>query len=126
MNDSTAESGELRSTPIATAGAIGTGDGEASAAEKETGNMAADSTALATSASRNTGNARKSSEPLPVSDALSVFQEAARMLQEAGLPVWAVQLPVSESRPPRVAVMLDGVLYDTGKFTIASIEAPAP
>ena len=122
MSDSIMESGVSRSTPTATAAATGTGDGAANAVGSATGNTAADSTASATSAKRNTGNARKTTEPLPASDALSVFQEAARMLQLAGLPVSAVQLPVSDGRPPRVAVLIDGVLYDTGKFTIAGIE----
>ena len=85
--------------------------------------MAADSTTSTKSGKRNTGSGRKTSSPLPVSDLLNILQGILRDLQEAGLPVSAVQLPVSEDAPPRVAVLLEGVLFDTGKFTIASIEA---
>lgn len=122
MNDSTAESGGSRSTPIATAGAIGTGDDGANVAGPATGNMAADSTASAPTAKRNTGNARKTSEPLPVLDALSVFQEAARQLQIAGLPVSAVQLPVPDGAPPRVAMILVNCRYENGSFSLTEME----
>ena len=123
MSDSTLASGELRSTPTATATATGTTDDAASGAARTIGSMAADSTTSTKSGKRNTGSGRKTSSPLPVSDLLNILQGILRDLQEAGLPVSAVQLPVSEDAPPRVAVLLEGVLFDTGKFTVASIEA---
>ena len=118
MNDSTPENGELRFTPTATAGATGTGGGAANEAVKTTGPTAAGSTASAPTAKRNTGKGRRTSEPLPVSDALSVFQESARMLQEAGLPVSAVNLPVQAGQPPRVAMILANVVYEAGRFML--------
>ncbi len=125
MNDLTLANGESRSTPTATASVTGiTGDGE-SAAAKITGSSAAGLKPSVPSGKTNTGKGRKA-DPLPVSDLLNILQGILRDLQEAGLPVSAVQLPVSDGAPPRVAVLLEGVLYDTGKFTIASIEAPAP
>lgn len=76
---------------------------------------------LAKSGKSNTGKGRKAAEPLPVSDLLNILQGILRDLQEAGLPVSAVNLPVSDGRPLRVAVLMDHVIFDTGKF----IPAPA-
>jgi hypothetical protein len=73
----------------------------------------------------NTGKGRKAAEPLPVSDLLNILQGILRDLQEAGLPVSAVQLPVSDGRPLRVAVLMDHVIFDTGKFIPAPGHAPA-
>ena len=70
----------------------------------------------AKSGKSNTGKGRKAAEPLPVSDLLNILQGILRDLQEAGLPVSAVQLPVSDGRPLRVAVLMDHVIFDTGKF----------
>lgn len=120
MSDLTAVNGALRSIPTATAADTGTGDAGASGAEKTTGDTAVDSTASAPSAKSDTGKGRKrQSEPLPVSDALAVFQEAARMLQESGLPVQPVQLPVSDGAPPRVAVILANCRYENGNLVLA-------
>lgn len=120
MSDLTKENGESRSTPTATAAATGTGDAAASEADATTGPTAADSTASATNARRNTGKGRRTSEPLPVSDALSVFQEAARMLQASGLPVSVVNLPVSPGDPPRVAVILAKCRLTGGDLILAT------
>jgi hypothetical protein len=57
---------------------------------------------------------------LPVSDALSVFQEAARMLQASGLPVSAVNLPVSPGQQPRVAVILANCRLADGDLILAT------
>ena len=70
----------------------------------------------AKSGKSNTGKGRKAAEPLPVSDLLNILQGILRDLQEAGLPVSAVNLPVSDGRPLRVAVLMDHVIFDTGKF----------
>lgn len=119
MNDLTLASGASRSTPTATESATGITDDGASAAEKPTGDLAADLKPSAPNAKKNTGKGRKA-DPLPVSDLLNILQGILRDLQGAGLPVSAVQLPVSEGRPARVAVLLEGVTYDTGKFTEAA------
>lgn len=75
----------------------------------------------AQSAKSNTGKGRKAkADPLPVSDLLNIMQGILRDLQDAGLPVSAVQLPVSDGRPPRVAILMDGVTFAAGKF------APSP
>jgi hypothetical protein len=58
-------------------------------------------------------------------DALNIFQEATRMLQEAGLPVQAVQLPVSAGAQPRVAILIEGVAYDTGNLYLVEIATGA-
>ena len=57
---------------------------------------------------------------MPVSDLLNILQGILRDLQEAGLPVSAVNLPVSDGRPPRVAVLMDGVVFDTGKLAVVN------
>ena len=57
---------------------------------------------------------------MPVSDLLNILQGILRDLQEAGLPVSAVNLPVSDGRPPRVAILMDGVVFDTGKLSVAN------
>lgn len=120
MNDWIPPSGESKSTLTATDAAIGTGDAAAGAVGRVTGDMEASSKCSARSARNNTGKGHKKAvEPLPVQDALSIFQEAARMLQEAGLPVQAVQLPVSPDTPPRVAIILQGVTYDTGNLSLS-------
>lgn len=61
---------------------------------------------------------------MPVSDLLNILQGILRDLQEAGLPVSAVNLPVSDGRPPRVAVLMDGVVFDTGKLAVVNELAP--
>ena len=119
MNDLTLASGVSKSTPTATASDTGITDDGASAAGKTTGDSAGDLKPSAPSAKKNTGKGRKA-DPLPVSDLLNILQGILRDLQETGLPVSAVQLPVSEGRPARVAVLLEGVTYDTGKFTEAA------
>ena len=96
MSNSTAESGASRSTPTATAGATGTGDDAANAAVKPIGSSEGNSMDSAKSGKSNTGKGRKAAEPLPVSDLLNILQGILRDLQEAGLPVSAVQLPVSD------------------------------
>ena len=40
------------------------------------------------------------------------------MLQEAGLPVSAVNLPVQAGQPPRVAMILANVVYEAGRFML--------
>ena len=70
----------------------------------------------AKSVKSDTGKGRKAADPLPVSDLLNILQGILRDLQEAGLPVSAVQLPVSDGRPLRVAVLMDHVIFDTGKL----------
>lgn len=124
MNDSMIVNGESKSTPTATASVTGITADAASAGEKTTGGSAADLKPSAQSAKKNTGKGRKS-DPLPVSDLLNILQGVLRDLQEAGLPVSATQLPVSEGRPARVAVLMDNVIFDTGKFILApNILAP--
>lgn len=122
MNDLTLANGESRSTPTAMAAATGITDGAASEAGKTTGSLGEPSTPSVQIAKKNTGKGRKA-DPLPVSDLLNILQGILRDLQEAGLPVSAVNLPVSPGASPRVAVLLEGVRFDTGKITIASIEA---
>lgn len=79
----------------------------------------------AQSAKSNTGKGRKAkADPLPVSDLLNIMQGILRDLQDAGLPVSAVQLPVSDGRPPRVAILMDGVTFAAGKFTPPDILTP--
>ena len=124
MNALTLANGESRSIPTATAADIGITDDAASAAERKTGSLEEDSMNSAKSAKSNTGKGRKAAEPLPVSDLLNILQGILRDLQEAGLPVSAVQLPVSDGRPPRVAVLMDHVIFDTGKFFSAANMLP--
>ena len=122
MNDSMIVNGESRSTPTATAAATGITGDAASAGVKTTGDMAASSMTSTPTAKRNTGKGRKAADPLPVSDLLNILQGIMKNLQEAGLPVSAVQLPVSDGRPPRVAILLDHVIFDTGKFALPPAE----
>lgn len=122
MSDLTKANGESRSTLTATAADTGTTDDAASAAARTTGDMVDDSTPSTKSGKRSTGNGRKAAEPLPVSDLLNILQGILRDLQETGLPVSAVQLPVSEGRPARVAILMDHVIFDTGKLRPAASE----
>lgn len=122
MNEWIPPSGELRSIPTETGGDTGTGGGAAGAAERETGAMAAGLKSSAGSGRSDTGKGRKkTSDPLPVSDAMSIFQEAIRMLQESGVLVQAVNLPVSPGARPRVAILVEGAMYDTGKLFMVEI-----
>ncbi len=117
MSNSMKASGASRSIPTATAAATGITDDAASGAEKKTGVSEADSRNLTKSDKGNTGKGRRGkAEPLPVSDLLNILQGILRDLQEAGLPVSAVQLPVSEGRPQRVAILMDGVIFYAGKL----------
>ena len=124
MNDSTIASGAWKSTPTATAADTGITGDAASAGEKTTGNLGEGLTNSAKSGKSNTGKGRKVADPLPVSDLLNILQGILRDLQEAGLPVSAVNLPVSEGRAPRVAVLMDSVIFDTGKFLSAAHVLP--
>jgi hypothetical protein len=116
MNALTLANGESRSILTATAADTGITGDAANVAEKKTGSLEGDSMDSAKSAKSNTGKGRKAADPLPVSDLLNILQGILRDLQETGLPVSAVQLPVSDGRPPRVAVLMDRVIFDTGKF----------
>ena len=116
MNVLTLANGESRFILTATAADTGTSDDAANAAVKPIGSSEGNSMDSAKSAKSNTGKGRKAAEPLPVSDLLNILQGILRDLQEAGLPVSAVQLPVSDGRPLRVAVLMDHVIFDTGKF----------
>ncbi len=125
MNNSAPETGASKSTPTATAVATGTGDAAAVAVAPAIGAMAAASTNSAPIGKPNTGNARKpTADPLPLPDLLSIFQSAARALQEAGLPVSAVNLPVPANHPPRVALILQGIIYDDRGFHIDQLRNP--
>ena len=116
MNDSTLVNGASKSTQTETASDTGITGDAASEAAKTIGSSAAGSTNSAKSAKSDTGKGRKAASPLPVSDLLNILQGILRDLQEAGLPVSAMQLPVSEGRPPRVAILMDHVIFYTGKF----------
>ena len=116
MNASTLANGESRYILTATAADTGITGDAASAAEKKTGSSEGDSMNSAKSVKSDTGKGRKAADPLPVSDLLNILQGILRDLQEAGLPVSAVQLPVSDGRPLRVAVLMDHVIFDTGKL----------
>ena len=120
MNDSTIASGAWKSTPTATAADTGTTGDAASAAAKQTGSLEGSLTNSTQSDKPSTGKGRKAANPLPVSDLLNILQGILRDLQEAGLPVSAVNLPVSDGRPPRVAILMDGVVFDTGKLSVAN------
>ena len=120
MNDSTIASGAWKSTPTATAADTGTTGDAASAAAKQTGSLEGSLTNSTQSDRPSTGKGRKAANPLPVSDLLNILQGILRDLQEAGLPVSAVNLPVSDGRPPRVAVLMDGVVFDTGKLAVVN------
>lgn len=124
MNDSTIASGAWKSTPTATAADTGTTGDAASAAAKQTGSLEGSLTNSTQSDKPSTGKGRKAANPLPVSDLLNILQGILRDLQEAGLPVSAVNLPVSDGRPPRVAVLMDGVVFDTGKLAVVNELAP--
>ena len=124
MNALTLANGESRSIPTATAADIGITDDAASATERKTGSLEEDSMNSAKSGKSNTGKGRKAADPLPVSDLLNILQGILRDLQEAGLPVSAVNLPVSDGRPLRVAVLMDHVIFDTGKFFPAANMLP--
>lgn len=67
------------------------------------------------------GQKRKGST-LPVPDLLNVLQGTMGDLQAASLPVSAVQLPVPDGRPPRVALILEGVIFDGGRLLLAPNE----
>ena len=120
MSDLTLASGASKSTPTATAADTGITGDAAGAGEKTTGNLGEGLTNSAKSGKSNTGKGRKAADPLPVSDLLNILQGILRDLQEAGLPVSAVNLPVSDGRPPRVAVLMDGVVFDTGKLAVVN------
>lgn len=124
MSDLTLASGASKSTPTATAADTGITGDAASAGEKTTGNLGEGLTNSAKSGKSNTGKGRKAADPLPVSDLLNILQGILRDLQEAGLPVSAVNLPVSDGRPLRVAVLMDHVIFDTGKFFPAANMLP--
>lgn len=126
MNDSTKRSGVSRSIPTATGGDTGTGDAGASAAVTATGDTVANSTPSAKSGKRNTGNGRKAAPvALPIVDAISIFQEACKILQEAGLPVQAVNLPVQPHAAPRVAILIENAVYDSGNLYYTAIDTEA-
>ena len=116
MNVLTLANGESRFILTATAADTGTSDDAANAAVKPIGSSEGNSMDSAKSGKSNTGKGRKAADPLPVSDLLNILQGILRDLQETGLPVSAVQLPVSDGRPPRVAVLMDHVIFDTGKL----------
>ena len=120
MNALTLANGESRSIPTATAADTGTTGDAASAAAKQTGSLEGSLTNSTQSDKPSTGKGRKAANPLPVSDLLNILQGILRDLQEAGLPVSAVNLPVSDGRPPRVAILMDGVVFDTGKLSVAN------
>ena len=120
MDNSMQENGESRSTPTEMPGAIGTGGDAAPAAVPTVGATADDLTTSPTSAKRNTGKGRKPPAELPVSDLLSIFQEATRALQSAGLPVSVVNLPVSPEAAPRVAVILANCRLVGGDLVLAN------
>lgn len=125
MNDSTLANGASRSILTATVADTGITGGAASVAEKKIGSLEVNSMNSAQSAKSNTGKGRKAkADPLPVSDLLNIMQGILRDLQDAGLPVSAVQLPVSDGRPPRVAILMDGVTFDAGKFAPPDILTP--
>jgi hypothetical protein len=126
MNGLTLANGELRSILIATAADTGITGDAASAVEKTTGSLEVNSMDSAKNGKSDTGKGRKAkADPLPVSDLLNILQGILRDLQEAGLPVSATQLPVSDGRPPRVAILMDHVIFDAGKFlSAAAVLAP--
>lgn len=120
MNDSTQENGASRSTPTATAADTGTTDDAANEAGKRTGDTAASSKTLPKDTAPSTKRKRKD-DPLPLVDLLSILQETIHNLQRAGLQLSAVNLPVPTGQLPRVALILEGVVFDTGNLTMVEV-----
>jgi hypothetical protein len=120
MNESMQATGELRSTPTATAADTGTTDGAGNEAGKITGSMAASSKTLPKDTVPSTKR-KRNADPLPLVDLLSILQDTMHNLQAAGLQLSAVNLPVPAGQPPRVALILEGVVFDTGNLSLSEV-----
>lgn len=63
------------------------------------------------------------SEPLPQAEALKELQKALHDLQASGVWTAVVNLPVPPGQQPRVALLLEGVYFEAGNFSLMRIEA---
>ena len=122
MNESTQATGGSKFIQTATASDIGTIGGVAKEAENKTGDTEASSKTSPKPTAPSTKRGRKT-DPLPQVDLLSILQDAMRNLQASGMPVSVVNLPVPPGQQPRVALLLEGVYFEAGNFSLMRIEA---